>query len=97
MPQSCLGRWFYLAAVVVLLTSMALSCSNRGEAENSYNRGVAYFNKGEYDQAIADCTEAIRLHPQNPSFYLSRAKAYRALGDDAKATKDEEKARELSK
>jgi len=43
---------------VILLTSMGLSCSNRGPAVNSYNRGVAYFNKGEYDQAIAEFTEA---------------------------------------
>ncbi len=63
----------------------------------SYNRGLAYVDTGEYDQAIADCTEAIRLHPQNPTFYLPRAKVYRALGDDAKAAKDEGKARELSR
>ena len=44
---------------------IALSCSNRDAAVNSLNRGVAYLDKGEYDQAIADFTEAIRLDPND--------------------------------
>jgi len=28
------------------------------------DRGSAYYNKGENDRAIADCTEAIRLDPR---------------------------------
>ena len=85
MPQSYLGRWFYLATVVVLLTSMALSCSNRGDAENSYNRGVAYFQKGEYDQAIAEFTEAIRLDPTDTQAYVNRGVAYDEKGEYDKA------------
>jgi Tfp pilus assembly protein PilF len=102
MAQSNLGRWFYLAAVVVLLTSMALSCSNRRAGMNSLNRGaaynnrgLAYRNKGEYDQAIVEYTEAIRLDPRMSMFYSFRAKVYRALDDDAMAAEDEGKVREL--
>ncbi len=94
----------YLAAVVVLLTSMALSCSNRGamtgpsqRAVNSLNRGVAYGEKGEYDQAIADCTEAIRLEPTFAQAYYDRGVSYARKGEFAKAAKDQGKARELSK
>ncbi len=49
---------FYLAAVVILLTPMALSCSNRGAAVNSVNRGLAYFEKGEHDKAPIDSCAA---------------------------------------
>jgi tetratricopeptide (TPR) repeat protein len=29
------------------------------------NRGHAYFAKSKYDKAISDCTEGLRLDPQN--------------------------------
>ncbi len=62
-----------------------------------YNRGVAYAEKSEYDKVIADCSEAIRLDPRMPIFYSLRAEAYRALDEDAKATRDERTAQQLSK
>ncbi len=75
----------YLAAVVVLLTSMALSCSGRGDADDSYNRGNAYAGKGEYDKAIAEYTEAIRLDPTLAQAYYNRGFAYLNKGDYDKA------------
>ena len=62
-----------------------------------YNPGAAYTNKSKYDEAIADFTEAIRLRPQDTIFYSSRATVYRALGEDAKATRDERTAQQLRK
>ena len=41
------------------------------------NRGHAYINKGDYDRAIADYTEAIRLDPKYAIAYGNRGKAYR--------------------
>ncbi len=58
-------------------------------------RGVAYSQKGRYDRAIDDFTKVIELHPTQPKAYAARARAYRAAGDDEKAERDEQKAREL--
>jgi tetratricopeptide (TPR) repeat protein len=45
------------------------------------NRGVAYRLKAEYDKAIEDFNEAIRLRPQSPTTFNNRAVAYRNKGD----------------
>lgn len=44
---------------------------------------------------LADYTEAIGLNPNNVDSFVHRAKAYRALGDDAKAANDKLAAEEL--
>jgi lipoprotein NlpI len=56
------------------------------------NRGWAYDEKTDYDRAIADETEAIRLDPKNASAYLYRGWAYddkdeydRAIADETEA------------
>ena len=41
------------------------------------NRGVAYANKGDYDKAIADCNEAIRLDPKDAVAYCNRGLSLR--------------------
>src|SRR5580704_4413711 len=38
-----------------------------------HNRGMAYFVKEDYDRAIADHTEGIRLDPTNPISYWMRS------------------------
>jgi len=41
-------------------------------AEEYYRRGIAYAQKGRYDEAIAELTEAIRLIPNWAQAYYSR-------------------------
>ena len=41
-----------------------------------YNRGTAYSTMHEYDKAIADFTEAIKLDPKNHYSYNNRGVAY---------------------
>ena len=53
-----------------------------------YNRGNAYRNNGEYDKAITDYTEAIRLDPKYATAYNNRGIAYRHRGDTQKAQAD---------
>jgi Tfp pilus assembly protein PilF len=48
--------------------------------------------RGEYDRAITDCTEAIRLDSKLVLAYQHRARAYRALGDEPNAAADEKAA-----
>jgi hypothetical protein len=66
-----------------------------------YNRGVSWERKGEPDNAIKDCTEAIRLNPKYTAPYNNRARLratcpsdeYR---DDKAALEDAKRASELS-
>ena len=47
-----------------------------------YVRGWAYARKREYDKALADLTEAIRLSPEYADAYNGRAYAYAACKYD---------------
>ena len=49
-----------------------------------YNRGLAYSKKGDYDQAIADYTQAIKL---NPNYVEARGIMYSNKGDNKKSYK----------
>jgi tetratricopeptide (TPR) repeat protein len=59
------------------------------------NRGLARFEKGEYDLAIADFTEAIKGHAAYSEAYDKRGDAHAVKGDQAKAAADRDKAREI--
>ena len=53
------------------------------------NRGTAYFNLGEYEQAIVDYNHALTLGPEDESIvYRNRAEAFRQLGDMESAIPD---------
>jgi tetratricopeptide (TPR) repeat protein len=60
-----------------------------------YDRALAHLKKGEYEPAITAYTEAIQLDPRAPNAYLGRALAYRSVGDEANAVRDERTAKEL--
>jgi len=59
-----------------------------------YNRGRCYTEMGEYDKAIADFDEGIKLQ-EDPYFYLFRAEAKRLKGDYKSAVPDFTKVIEL--
>ena len=59
------------------------------------DRGAAYLAKSEFDLAIADYTEAIRLYPTYGGHYQSRGLAYLAKGDKDRAIADFRQAIEL--
>ena len=52
------------------------------------NRGVAYFEKGEYDRAIQDFNEAIHLSSNAEAAYYGRGLAYKKKGDFDRAIQD---------
>ncbi len=52
------------------------------------SRSTAYRNEGEYDEAIADCSEAIRLNPKLAGAYYARAFTYGQKGESDKAIAD---------
>ena len=62
------------------------------------NKADAYGDKGDYNRAIADCTMAIRLAPNDGariSYYQYRSRLYKAKGDDANASADNRTATQL--
>ena len=64
------------------------SVIERGEEETRKNRaiaytnrGTAYYEKGDYDRAIADSTKAIALDPNYAIAYNNRGNAYSRKGE----------------
>jgi tetratricopeptide (TPR) repeat protein len=53
-----------------------------------YDRGNGYRNKGLYDQAIADYTQAIALKPDKANAYYNRGGAYEEKGQRDQAIAD---------
>ena len=88
----------------------AIECYNRALALNpnlhselnprlagAYNnRGLAYDNKGEYDQAIADYAKALELNPKLALAYNNRGNAHNNKGEYDQAIADYAKALELN-
>ena len=59
--------------------------------------GLVYYKKGDYDRAIADFNEAIRLKPDLAEAYYNRGLAYDEIGEDTKAKADREMCEKLKK
>jgi tetratricopeptide (TPR) repeat protein len=60
-----------------------------------YLRGGAYLKLHQYDQAIADFDEEIRLDPQDADAYDGRGNAYKELGQTDRAQADFDQAHRL--
>ncbi len=58
-------------------------------------RGSFYFKKDDFENALKDYTEAIRLKPDYENHYTMRAEVYRKLGKMNEAEADELKAKEF--
>jgi len=80
-----------LATVGILVSRLA--CSERPLPERapqppereSYNRGVAALNRGDYDASIAEFTEAARLDPRDADAYVNWGIALAKMGRPAEA------------
>ena len=66
----------------------------RVDAQNFFQRGLADQNRGDYDRAIADYNEAIRLDPKNAVTFCNRGIAKCKINDRS-ANADIAKARQL--
>lgn len=58
-------------------------------------RGLAYFNVEDWDRAIADFTESIKINPKDAVVYTNRSDAYRSKNDFALALADANQAIKL--
>jgi tetratricopeptide (TPR) repeat protein len=60
------------------------------------HRGLVYYEKGDFDRAIVDDTEAIKLDPKFIDAYVNRGIAYDSKGNDDRAIADYDKALEIN-
>ncbi len=58
-------------------------------------RGRAYSNLGQYELAIQDFSEGIRLNPQSAMAYYNRVNAYGRIGKSIEEERDFAKATEI--
>ncbi|UFZ04353.1 caspase family protein [Bradyrhizobium ontarionense] len=66
-------------------------------AQAIYNlRGSAYYDKGEYEIAIADFNDAVKSGPPSGTIFHNRGNAYRGTSDYAKAIADYDQAIKLT-
>ena len=76
------------------ITNVFVKDLNTGSIKARY-RGIAYGNKGEYDRAIADYDQTLRLKPDYATAYNNRAWAYFKAGKAAQGLPDAERSLEL--
>ena len=69
-----------------LVSSRRTSGKDRARAYDY--RVAAFYRKGDYDRAIRDFDEAIRLNPKNAALYKNRASAYTEKSDYDRAIRD---------
>lgn len=70
---------------------------NPANASGYLKRGKAYYENGNYDQAIADYTKAIEINPNDADYYKIRGDAYGGKKEDlGRALSDYTKAIELA-
>jgi tetratricopeptide repeat protein len=82
-----------IAACSRLLARDALDSVLRRDAFRS--RGVAYYRRGDYDRALADLAESIRLAPGVAGLYGDQANVYYFKRDYSRAISGYDKALEL--
>ena len=88
-------KWFIAVTAIVLLTA-AYFVFGFTRAISWYNRGAAQMAKGDYDQAVACFSKAIRIEPRFAEAYCNRGTAYYEKGYFDAAISDFSKAIEFN-
>jgi len=84
--------------IVSLLCSCASTQRKQGESRDAdfyLSRGLAYAEKGQYDQAISDFTKALEINPGYAGAYYSRGASYYFKKEYDKSWDDIKKAQDL--
>src|SRR5262249_4200288 len=74
---------------------IAVTCHDTKNAEAYYFRGLGHIGMWNYDEAIKDFTQAIRLNPKHAQAYLNRGNLFVMKKMYEKAIEDHRKAIEL--
>ena len=86
--QHSLGFVLLLTIALTGLLGCSAERKTNPDAIKLNKSGLASLNKGEYDTAIQDFTEVIRLEPKVAMAYSNRGNAWDAKGDFSKAIRD---------
>jgi Tol biopolymer transport system component/Flp pilus assembly protein TadD len=73
-------------------TATALPAATPISAESYVDRAQGYFDRGEYDRAVAELDEAIDLQPDHGKAYQLRGSAYAEMGELDRAIADYDEA-----
>lgn len=87
-----------IAAACGAVTLLAYAASVAAEpksAKEPFVKGKSFFEKNDFDWAIAAFTEAIRFNPHVAEAYFDRGFAYQMKGEKANAEEDFEQAKKL--
>ncbi len=68
---------------------------NAQDVQKYVERGIERCETGQYDQALKDFNDALKMKPNDASLYDLRGMAYRCKGQDEQAVQDFNKAMEL--
>jgi tetratricopeptide (TPR) repeat protein len=85
------GGWLWEKDVIPFNESIKLlseRVTKEKNGENYHLRGVAYLAHGQFDNAIADFTESLRLKPRNAGALNNRGQASYSKGDFKSAVQD---------
>lgn len=85
------GGWLWEQEVIPFNDSIQLltaRVTKEKNGENYHLRGVAYLAHGQYDLAVADFTESLRLQPKNAGAHNNRGQASYSKGDFKSAVQD---------
>jgi tetratricopeptide (TPR) repeat protein len=80
-----------ITKIIRLNAKIAVNMADKDDAQ-----GNIYNLLRDYDKAISDYTEAIRLNPNYAAAYHDRGLAYKQLGKNAQSQADFDKAKQLS-
>jgi Flp pilus assembly protein TadD len=72
--------------IFLLLLLAGQGCGN--QSDRAFERGLQAGRRDDYNLAIAEFSEAIRLKPDNARAYYNRGQAYRHRGDFGEALTD---------
>jgi tetratricopeptide (TPR) repeat protein len=84
---------------MVLILTIDVSYDVNGEetAEAYFSKGLDYYKKGMYDEAIVEFTNAIEINPIHDEAYNKRGFAYYKKGDFDRSIADYHKALESAR
>ncbi|MBA7591489.1 Cell division coordinator CpoB [subsurface metagenome] len=78
----------YISAISLYTSILDMATQEHVQAIVQVHRGMAYFAEGDYEAALADFTESIRLNPQNAKALYHRGVTLQVLEDYEAARED---------